>query len=380
MVRYAYVIPGRPGGKGINPFTKQPMSIQARPALTRYWEARSANGDVELAMGGTDMSACRWQRSFSSAAAAEQYIERLCEARIAQGFTADGEVQVLRQAPVRGDLPPGAGEGMKPDRQVDLTEPSSSGLSNADHLRAILRMDGADRIQRLCIDEKDHDLLEIVSVVAAEGPASIEELSVGSPVAYYWKYKSLGNCEPLFDLSLRKLRLYGSHFKLGYVDAPQLQELEVFAIAPRRQDVTALLRSNLPALHTLKLFLGPSNPDMLSEDDETTLEDLGPLLRAEVLTSLRSLGIQNWERATELCEALVASPLVSRIEHLDLSCSWFTDRGAAVLARAKDKLQLKSLNVERCCLTPAGVQDLRGVAEKIAVRGQRSGSGVAIVE
>lgn len=377
MPRYLHVVPGVPARNGIDPFTKHPITIPRRAEVIRFWEAQITHGEVELAVGGTRVAPFRWRRSFERPADAQQYVDRLSEARVAEGFHHDGDVQELKGPYERPAAGGGARADLIPSARIDLTAPSEH--TNAANLRVLFRMDGADTIQEVSADEDGTGLGKLIRVAAAEAPRSLRKLSIGSPNASQWSPKHLGDCEPLFDLPLRALHLYGSHFHLGYADAPQLEELEVLAISPRRQDIRALLRSNFPALHSLKLFLGPADFDTMSADDHPTVDDLGPLLRGEVLSSVRMLGIQNWERTNELCGALVASPIVSRIEHLDLSGSALDDRGAAALVRAKDALRLTSLNVAECRLTPAGLRELQGLAERFDGHGQRARGEVAIL-
>jgi hypothetical protein len=381
--RYSLTIPGTPERQGINPFTKELLTIRGKPEYVRYWEASIDGCSVEFAHGGSHVSAARWTRVFESSERAAEHVAACARARQSEGLSEDAGLKVLSQARSLGDVPAELmhDEACEPSRAVDLSVPLG-GPPNSMRLRATFRHGDAGEIESVRADEELGKLGGIVSAIAEEAPSSLREVILGSEYAYAWRHKRLGNCEPLFDLGLRSIVLYGAGFNVGHVDAPHLERLAILAISPRRRSIQSILRGALPALRTLRMFLGPATnqSDELPDSEIPTIEDLKPLLDGEVLPAVRELGILNWERADSLCKVLPRSAIARRLTHLDLGGCQLLDRDLQRLVAAKTSFPLlERLDVPQCCLTEAGVSSVRAWLPNSRVDGQRR-SGVAVVE
>ncbi len=90
--------------------------------------------------------------------------------------------------------------------------------------------------------------------------------------------------------------------------------------------VRAVGRSNFPALEHLELWLGT---DQYGGD--STVEDLQPILSGKLFPNLKYLGLRNCQFADDIAAVIVNSPLVQRIETLDLSLGVLTDEGGRAL-------------------------------------------------
>ncbi|WP_306369486.1 STM4015 family protein [Nocardiopsis sp. CC223A] len=111
---------------------------------------------------------------------------------------------------------------------------------------------------------------------------------------------------------------------------------------PARQ----VMASRYPALEHLELWLGMEN-----YGGGAAPEDLSPLLDGRVHTGVRSLGLRNAEYTDPWVRALADSPVLDRLEVLDLSLGTLTDEGAQVLLDTPGFRGLKRLNLEHHFMT-----------------------------
>lgn len=111
---------------------------------------------------------------------------------------------------------------------------------------------------------------------------------------------------------------------------------------------------DLPHLESLELWLGTDNYGW-----DGSLDDLLPLLNDGHFPSLKHLALRNSEIADQIAEALVASPLMDRIESLDLSLGTLTDLGAAHLAGYAGLGRLKGLDLHHHYCTTNGMNLLK---------------------
>ncbi|TWU17852.1 STM4015 family protein [Allorhodopirellula heiligendammensis] len=90
--------------------------------------------------------------------------------------------------------------------------------------------------------------------------------------------------------------------------------------------VRAIVRSDFPELEHLELWLGTEE-----YGGDSSVEDLQPILSGELFPKLKYLGLRNCEFADGIAAVIVNSPLVQRIETLDLSLGVMTDEGGRAL-------------------------------------------------
>ncbi len=111
---------------------------------------------------------------------------------------------------------------------------------------------------------------------------------------------------------------------------------------------------DLPNLEHLELLLGEANYGF-----DGTVADLQPLLSGRLFPRLKFLGLMNSEIADEIAAVVVNSPIVERIETLDLSLGNLSEAGVRALHALADKPNLKRLNISHHYATKAAIKRLQ---------------------
>ncbi|MET9440989.1 STM4015 family protein [Streptomyces sp. NPDC006610] len=128
------------------------------------------------------------------------------------------------------------------------------------------------------------------------------------------------------------------------------------------QVVRGVGASDLPALEHLDLWLGTSDYGGDSE-----IADLAEILSGARLPSLRHLALRNSEMQDAVAAAVAASPVVDRLEVLDLSMGVLTDEGAAALLDGRPLTHLKKLDLHHNYLSEPVKERLRQALEPAGV-------------
>jgi len=148
----------------------------------------------------------------------------------------------------------------------------------------------------------------------------------------------------------------GNGLVLGQMRAHALRSLVVEAGALDAGVVRDVLRSELPALEHLELWLGAEE-----RGADTTIEDLAPLFTGALFPTLSYLGLRDSEISDEIAQALAASPLLGRLRVLDLSLGTLGDAGAQALLDAPATAALERLIISHHYCTSAMVERLNGL-------------------
>lgn len=159
----------------------------------------------------------------------------------------------------------------------------------------------------------------------------------------------------------------GETFGISKLDLPELETLVIETCAMTKQRLKHLFAAKLPALTRLELWFGSP-----TQDSDATVRDLAKLLDGSVFPGVRHLGLCNHEFAAELVDRMISTPgsapIAARLETLDLSMSTLSDDDATRLAAAAARFpKLRTLDVDDCYLTPAGVRALRTAFKRAAV-------------
>lgn len=139
---------------------------------------------------------------------------------------------------------------------------------------------------------------------------------------------------------LQLLRVRGGE-QLGF-SHPVHANLRALALEAGGLDVSvvrSICQADFPNLEYLELWLG--TPDY---GGNVSVEDLQPLLSGRLFPKLKYLGLRDCERADEVAGVLATSPIVQRLETLDLSLGTLSDDGARALLQLKSPT-LKKLNL-----------------------------------
>ena len=127
------------------------------------------------------------------------------------------------------------------------------------------------------------------------------------------------------------------------LSAPRHETLRGLALETGGMDVSVIrsvCTSDFPRLEYLELWLGT---DQYGANH--SIADLQPILAGRLFPDLKYLGLRNCQQADELAGVVVNSPLLARIETLDLSLGVLTDEGAKALVKLPASSTLKRLNL-----------------------------------
>ena len=118
----------------------------------------------------------------------------------------------------------------------------------------------------------------------------------------------------------------GEDLAISQPKHPKLRGLILESGGLSAEVVRSVGRSDFPALEHLELWLGTEE-----YGGNSTIEDLQPILSGELFPNLKYLGLRNCEFADDIAAVIVNSPLVQRVETLDLSLGVMTDEGGRAL-------------------------------------------------
>ena len=118
--------------------------------------------------------------------------------------------------------------------------------------------------------------------------------------------------------------------------------------------IRSICTSNLPNLEYLELWLGTADYGA-----NTSVADLQPILSGKLFPRLKYLGFRNSELADEIAAVAANSPIIQRIETLDLSLGTLSDEGAKALLQLPPSPTLKNLNLHYNYISSEVIQQLQ---------------------
>ncbi|MGE3671298.1 MAG: STM4015 family protein [Polyangiaceae bacterium] len=124
--------------------------------------------------------------------------------------------------------------------------------------------------------------------------------------------------------------------------------------------VRSILSGDFPALEYLELWLGTEE-----YGGTCTVEDLQPLFKGKKFPKLRYLGLRNCDFVDDIATVVVNSPLLQRIETLDLSLGTLSDVGGRALLQLPKDSSLKKLDLSHHFMSKQLMKELKGL--KLAV-------------
>jgi hypothetical protein len=148
----------------------------------------------------------------------------------------------------------------------------------------------------------------------------------------------------------------GQNLRLGPVNHKSLRSLIVETGGLSGEAVRDVMASDLPALEHLELWLGTSDYGA-----SWTLDDLASLFENRLFPRLRYLGLRDSEQANDLALAISRSPLLERIEVLDLSEGILDDVGAAALLANPVTGRLQKLDIHHHYCSETMVNQLKAL-------------------
>ena len=140
--------------------------------------------------------------------------------------------------------------------------------------------------------------------------------------------------------------------------SPRHDNLRGLAIETGGLDVgviRSVSSSNFPNLEYLELWLGTDEYGA-----NATVADLQPILSGNLFPKLKYLGLRNTQIADDVAGVVVNSPIVNRIETLDLSLGVLTDEGGNALLKLASPT-LKKLNLHYNYMSADVIKQLKAL-------------------
>jgi hypothetical protein len=143
--------------------------------------------------------------------------------------------------------------------------------------------------------------------------------------------------------------LRGSNgLKLGRVQHNHLKQLTIECGGLPKSVLAELAAASLPALEHLELYLGTDDYGW-----DGSIDDVLPLLADDRFPRLKYLGLRDSEIADGVTQAVAKSPLLEKLDVLDLSLGTLGDEGAAALLAAPAVKKLKRLDLHHHYMSDA---------------------------
>ncbi|EOV4387207.1 STM4015 family protein [Salmonella enterica subsp. enterica serovar Agona] len=156
--------------------------------------------------------------------------------------------------------------------------------------------------------------------------------------------------------NLKELIIKGaSDLRLGAIHHEKLEHLEIISGGIPSNVVAELQNAQLPALKTLKLFLGVEGYGF-----DGSLDDVMALASKDLFPQLTHLGLMNSEEQDDIARRVLESNILPQLNVLELSCGTLTDNGAEALLEHKDRIaHLETLDLHHHYLTPEMQEKLK---------------------
>lgn len=245
----------------------------------------------------------------------------------------------------------------------------------ADHLTRLLEEPGASAIRALILglwtqdgeamDASPQEAIELL-VASKDKLPNLVALFVGDIVSEENEISWIHNTDMSALWSafpkLEEFRVRGTNdLRLGKINHGALKKLVIESGGLPAGIAREALEANAPLEH-LELWFGDDGYGRTTE-----IGDLTALLEGKLFPNLKTLGLRNSEIANEIAVQLAASPILERIEHLDLSLGTFRDPGAEALAASGRIGHLKSLDVHHHYMSDEARQKLAAATPNLIV-------------
>jgi uncharacterized protein (TIGR02996 family) len=238
--------------------------------------------------------------------------------------------------------------------------------TSAAQLEAFLRLDSARLVEELWLGPTAHEdqllLDELAPPIEAVQPIALRTLYLGDTSD--WDISSTSTRMPRSATiaQLRRLLLRGGSVTLDeQIELPELVQFSVETGSLTAPELAAIANARWPALEELEIWFGDPNYGATGG-----VSDIAPILAGRGLDRLRVLRLKNCPFADELAEALIGSPILTKVHTLDLSMGNLSDRAiTAMLARKDAFAHLQQLDVSDNALTDASWPAARDLAKQV---------------
>lgn len=155
----------------------------------------------------------------------------------------------------------------------------------------------------------------------------------------------------------------GNTLELGRIKHAALKTLKVEDGGLPRTVVHEIGAAELPALEHLEIWLG--TPDYGGDSQP---EDLAAILDGRRFPKLVTLALRNCQWADELAAAIATAPILARIKRLDLSMGTLSDVGIDALIASPALRGLQHINIEHHYASDAGIAKLAALGIEVNAR------------
>jgi predicted DNA-binding WGR domain protein len=348
---------------------------------SKFWNIELAGNAYKVTYGRIGTDGQTLTKSFADEAAARKDMDKLIKEKLGKGYvdaagsgasasgatdSADGLIPLIAFSSInrREDIGQNAGTFIgKRVADYDPDKPAKADViyrfrsdweSNEviPHLEHYLQTDAAPQAAGLVIGAWHGDDAELTPAAVIEalvkGKERLPKLAaiyLGDITSEENEISWINQCDlsPLLK-AFPRLQMLRSRGGQGLaLKSPEHANLRALALETGGMDVSVLrsvCTSNFPNLEYLELWLGTDEYGA-----NHTVADLQPILSGKLFPKLKYLGLRNCQRADELAGVVVNSPLLQRLETLDLSLGVLTDDGARALLMLPLNTALKKLNL-----------------------------------
>lgn len=348
---------------------------------SKFWNIEVAGNSYTVTYGRIGTEGQSLSKSFGDDAAALKEAEKLVKEKLGKGYVDAANAGVSAAGPAE------SGTGVIPliafssiNRRDDISENASTfiGLRVADYdpekpaktgivyrfrtdwennelvpnLEHYLATDAAREATAVIMGAWHGDDSEVTSIDVIQRLAAHKDRLPKLAAIYVGDITSEENemswikqsdLSPLFQ-AFPKLQFLRARGGDGLeLTSPRHEHLRGLALETGGMDVgviRSICMADFPNLEYVELWLGT---DQYGANH--SVADLQPILSGKLFPKLKYLGLRNCERADELAGVVVNSPLLDRIETLDLSLGVLTDEGGRALLMLPLKTTLKKLNL-----------------------------------
>jgi hypothetical protein len=252
-----------------------------------------------------------------------------------------------------------------PDVAYRLREEYEDKTTNADRLESLLQQPDGGQITTLILGAwsgacEGNDAEQLVAKLASLAPRlpNLRALFCGEMTYEECEISWINQTDvgPILRAfpRLEVLRIRGGNgLSFSRSRHEGLRELAIETGGLPRSALRELFLCDLPALEHLELLLGESNYGF-----DGSAEDLQPVLSGRLYPRLKYLGLMNSEIANDIAAVVVNSPIVERIESLDLSLGNLNDEGLRSLHDLADKKNLVRLDISHHFASDDAVAEL----------------------
>lgn len=152
----------------------------------------------------------------------------------------------------------------------------------------------------------------------------------------------------------------GAGLSLGPIRHERLRSLTIQTGGLNASVVRSVTAADFPELEHLELWLGTENYGATTE-----LVDLAPLFSGRLFPKLKYLGLRNSDFTDLIATAIADSPLLERLETLDLSLGTLGNEGAEALLKSPAITKLRFLDLHHHYCSDEMMERLKGLGIKV---------------